>query len=561
MPVSFPFSFLLSGLNPEVYLVIQLIQLYNDLFNIQNISESHLRLSFLSILGVSQVVPFFNNWTKQRMLMHGRVLNKLLGGLSNHPFNYHDQRFSLRSLRIKNMILRRIIYQMLKHIPETEIKRSIQVFESCQANLQIHPAKIFLDSRCLKHIKESKYFDFVDKWFFLLSKLSEPVALKHLTPSDNPNVQLAIICREFLRLFKSRNKLFFNMLDSIPYKHAKRLYFMSSGTKCFKEFNKSFRLLKKVFKKKLQPEMSHFDACDRIIDLFFKLMNKSKPSTWNFLGKVFAEESSESLQTLCEVKYSNFLYSEEHFFSFDFDYPFFRQLPCDDSIRMIQRLRRVHSLQIRPKLINKCDGYRLIHHDESSKSIWACGVYWILMLSSIIQNGDPFLNFVLHSVISGEDTFWLDLFLKGSRKSDNSPTELYKFWIHFSNMQGIYIDRITVSFSEMLFSFLDILEEPQFFSALQNFCSDDFDSKKDFEEKFLQFWKNMKNSPPESIFYNFFYPRVFEVCKYCKAKICYHERLKKIRICEDCCNKYHRELLLFDDDDYDPDSDCYSDSD
>lgn len=555
MSQRFPITFSLSGLNPKVYLVNQLIQQFNRLFTNR---ESNLRLSFLSILGNAQVFPFFDNGTKQRMLMHGGILNKLLGGLSNHPFYSHDQRFSLR---ITNMILRRIIYQILEHIPETEIKRSIQVFESYQANLQVHPAKIFLGSSCLEHIKKSKYFDLGDKWFFLLSKLSEPVALKHLTPSDNPNVQLAIVCREFRRLYKSGNKLFFNILYRIiPYKNCKKLYFISQRSKYFKEFNKSFRLLKKVFKKKLHPEMSHFDACDRIIYLFFKLMNKSTPATWNFLGKVFAEESSESLQALCEVKFSNLLYSEEHF-SFDFDYPFFKQLPCDDSIRMLQRLRRVHSLQIRPELMNKCERCSSCHYDESSKSIWARGVYWILMLSSIIQNGDPFLNFVLHSVISGEDTFWLDLFLKGSRKSDNSPTKLYNFWIHFSNMQGIYIDRITVSFSEMLFSFLDILEEPQFFSALQNFCSDDFDSQKDFEEKFLQFWQNMKNSPPESIFYNFFYPRVFEVCKYCEAKICYSEHFKSIRICEDCCNKYHREELLFDDIDYDLDSDCYSDSD
>jgi hypothetical protein len=557
MPVRFPFSFSLSGVNPEVYLVVQLIQLYINLFNIQNISESHLRLFFLAILGVSQVVPFFNNRIKQRMLMHGRVLSFLLGGLSNHPFYFHDQRFSLR---LMNMILKRIISQMLKDIPETEFKRSIQVLRSYRDNLQVHPAKIFLGSSCLEHIKKSKYFDLGDKWFFLLSKLSEPVALKHLTPSDNPNVKLAIICREFLRLYKSGNKLFFNLLYCIiPYKHAKKLYFISQRSKYFLEYNKSFRLLKKVFKKKLHPEMSHFDACDKIFDIFFKLMNKSTPATWNFLGKVFAEESSESLQALCEVKFSNLLYSEEHF-SFDFDYPFFRQLPCDDSIRMLQRLRRVHSLQIRPELMNKCDKYSSDYHDEGSKSIWARGVYWILMLSSIIQNGDPFLNFVLHSVISGEDTFWLDLFLKGSMKSDDSPTELYNFWIHFSNMQGRYIDTITVSFSEMLFSFLDILEEPQFFRELQNFCSEDFDSQKDFEEKFLHFGQIMKNSPPECIFSKFFYPRVFEVCKYCKAKICYHERLKKIRICEECCNKYHRELL-FHDDDYDLDSEPDSDDD
>lgn len=558
MSQRFPFSFSLSGLNPKVYLVNQLIEQFNRLFNIQNNRESHLRLSFLSILGDAQVFPFFDNGIKQRMLMHGGILNKLLGGLSNHPFYSHDQRFSLR---ITNVILRRIIYQILEHISETEVKRSIQVFESYQANLQVHPAKIFLDFSSLEHIKKSKYFDLGDKWFFLLSKLSEPAALKHLTPSDNPNVQLAIVCREFQRLYKSGNKLFFNILYRIiPYKNCKKLYFISQRSKYFKEFNKSFRLLKKVFKKKLNPEMSHFDACDRIIDLFFKLMNKSTPATWNFLGKVFAEESSESLQAFCEVKFEHLLYFEEHF-SFDFDYPFFKQLPCDDSIRMLQRLRRVHSLQIRPELMNKCDKYSSDYHDESSKSIWARGVYWILMLSSIIQNGDPFLNFVLHSVISGEDTFWLDLFLKGSRKSDNSPTELYNFWIHFSNMQGIYIDTITVSFSEMLFSFLDILEEPQFFRALQNFCSDDFDSQKDFEEKFLQFWQNMTNSSPESIFSNFFYPRVFEVCKYCKAKICHSEHFKSIRICEDCCNKYHREQLVFDDIDYDLDSDRYSDSD
>jgi hypothetical protein len=128
-------------------------------------------------------------------------------------------------------------------------------------------------------------------------------------------------------------------------------------------------------------------------------------------------------------------------------------------------------------------------------------------------------------------------------------------------MQGIYIKMRTWSFSEMLFSFLDILKEPQFFRELQNFCSNDFDSQKDFEEKFLHFGQIMKNSPPECIFSKFFYPRVFEVCKYCKAKICYSEYFKTIRICEDCCDKYHRELLLFDDIDYDLDSDRYSDPD
>jgi hypothetical protein len=83
MSQSFPIKFSLFGLNPKVYLVNQLIQQFNRLFTNH---ESNLRLSFLSILGDAQVFPFFDNGTKQKMLMHGGILNKLLGGLSNHPF-------------------------------------------------------------------------------------------------------------------------------------------------------------------------------------------------------------------------------------------------------------------------------------------------------------------------------------------------------------------------------------------------------------------------------------------------------------------------------------------
>jgi len=549
MPYRFPFSFSLSGVNPEVYLVIQLIQLYINLFNIQNISESHLRLSFLAILGDAQVVPFFNYMTKQRMLMHGRVLNLLLGGLSNHPFYSYGRRFSLR---ITNMILRRIIYQMLEHIGEVEIKRSIRIFESYRAHLQVHPAKIFLGSSSLEIIKNLEYFEKGDKWMFLVSKFSEPIALKHLTPSDNPNVQLAIVCREFLRLYKSGNELFCKMLCCIPYKHAKKDFFMSSRTKYFKEFNKSFRLLKKVFKKKLHPEMSHFDACDKIFDIFFKMMNESTPATWNFLGKVFAEESSESLHALCEK--GNI---KQEYFSFTFDYPTFRQLPCDASIRMFQCLRRVHSLQIRPELIRFCKLYSGNHHDEKSKSLWACGIYWILILSSIIQNGDSFLNFVLHSVIEemkGEDShiFSLNLVLTSSVNSDPSYTILQQFWVEFSKLRGKYIKERTVSFSEMLFSFLDILEEPQFFRSLQNFCFNDFVSQKDFEEKFLQFWlwQRMINSHPKDIFSKFFYPRVYDRCKRCSGKIYYSNYLKCLKLCQDCCESYHSvDETIFDIDD------------
>ena len=212
-------------------------------------------------------------------------------------------------------------------------------------------------------------------------------------------------------------------------------------------------------------------------------------------------------------------------------YPVFNPIPCADSIRMLLRLRKVHYLPITPRLIDRLDKFSKQHYDQGWKSIWTCGLYWIVKMSSIIQNGNPFLNFVIHSVIHRRQDC-IDSFLSGDRCS-----ELQEFWVLFENMRGRYVNLgRAVSFSRVLLSFLEILEDPQFFRELSSFLFSEFlgFQGNNLQLSLLEFCQSMINSSTEKSFGDFFYPRVFVICKFCKAKICYSRHLKSLRQCENC---------------------------
>jgi len=539
MPKTFPFSLSLSGVNPEVFSIFKPILMCNHFFNGQHIDDSQFRQLFLAILGETQVVPFFTTNDLQRMTMRSGSLKVLLQYFSRS----NNRQISFRIIQI---ILRRIVNQMVHQIGAPEIERCMRVFTSYIAHSEVPPAiRIVLYNRTLKVINSSKHLQ--TRWFFLLLELPDPRALQRLSSSCNEDLRLAILCREFREIFKSRNLLFLRMVEGCSYEVCKKLFFRFSRTRSFKRLNKSFRILKRVFRDQLLPGMSHYDSCERIVDLFFELMSQTEPETWLFLRRVFAEES---LEALCDQSDRRLMSSQAHF-SFPLHYPGFNLIPCSDSIQMLQRLRRVHSLRITPGLIQRLQVMSGTYHDESWKSIWAYGLYWIVTLSSIIQTGDPFLNFVFHSVIHERRDFLyaetLDLFLEGAKNVDSS---LLVFWVHFLNMQGRYLDLgRSVSFSHALTSFLDIVGDPQFFGGFHQFCSQDFNSHYAFQISFLQFCQSMRNSAPENIFGKFFYPRVYEICRICRAKILHSIKLKSLKKCENCFSRTEWDASWSDDED------------
>jgi hypothetical protein len=513
----FPICFSTAGLNLEVIFVCQLIWLFTR--------DGRLVLSLLSILGDKQVLPFLNLGSIRRMTMLSGSLNLLLTGLSESGDSWF-------SPRIHQMILTRIVQRIMLQVGEIDFERCINLLKTVGvANLRVHPALITLSDTTLNFLKKSTSLDI--RWFFLLSQFPKPNALQNLNYSANPDLQFAILCREFRKLFVTNNQLFLEMVECFSYKRRKRIFFQLSRTRCFRIFNTSFRLLERVFRDRLPRRISHFEMCERIIDLFFQFMNDTQPSTWHFLRMAFAEESSENLDTLCPEKNDEL--------TLPFHVPTFSIFPSDDSIQMSQGIGRVNSLpNIQPSLLEISRSMSITYYEQPWKSIWAHGLRYILSLASVIKRGNSFLNFVLHSVVNGERSsfykYFLDLFLHSDVKDEKgSQSDFVNFWIDFQNMRWKYISLgRTVSFSKVFWKFLEILEDQQFFDGISHLCSKKFSSKTEFESEFFQFSQSMQNSFPEDCFSEFFYPRVFELCKVCKTRICYSRHLKFIGYCEKC---------------------------
>ena len=517
----FPKCFSLAGFNPQVLFVCQLIWLFTG--------DGRLILSLLSILGDTQVLPFLNLGSIRRMTMLSGSLKLLLRCLSESG----DLRFSTK---IRQMILTRIVQRILLQIGAPELERLKHLLTTaCSANLRVNPAFIELDDGMLKFVKKSTSLDI--RWFFLLSKFHEPLALDKLKTSANPDLQFAILCREFRKLFVMNNQVFFEMVEYSGYMRRKRRFFQLSKTGCFRTFNKSFRLLERVFRDRLPQRISHFERCERIIDLFYQMMDNAQPSTWHFLSMAFDEESSDNLEALCPEEHAGL--------TLPFHYPIFNIVPNEASIQMFQVIQRVNSLPNIPTLLLKISrSMSGTYYDQPWKSVWAYGINFILSLASVIQKGDSFLNFVLHSVVNGERSsfykYFLDLFLNAHVMDEKgSVSNFIIFWVDFQNMRWKYLNLgRTVSFSEVFWKFLEILEDPQFFHGIRDLCSQNFSSKTEFEAVFFQFCQIMRNSFPEEVFSDFFYPRVFVLCKVCKTKICRSKHLKSIRYCEECVRRH-----------------------
>ena len=528
----FPFRFSLAGLNPEVIFVCQLIWLFTE--------DRRLVSSFLSILGDTQVIPFLNPRSIRRMTMLSGLLKLLLQCLSESG----DLRFSPK---IRQMILTRIVQRILLQVSSPELKRCMHLLTTYVAHSREHPALIKMRDFTLQFVKNSTSLDL--RWFFLLSQFSEPLALQNLNHSTNPDLQFAILCREFRELFVKDNQLFLEMVKCSSYMRRKRIFFQLSKTGCFRMFQKSFRLLIRVFRDRLPRRISHFERCERIIDLFFQFMNDTQQSTWQFLSMAFAEESSQNLEVLHQEL--------DVLTTVPFYYPRFSRAPCHTSLEIFDRIKVVFSLPNIPhSLLEISRSMSGTYYDKSWKSVWACGIHFILRLSSIIQKGDSFLNFVLHSVVNEERSsfykYFLDLFLNADVMTGyHSQPEIVSFWIIFQNMQWKYLNLgRTVSFSELFWKFLEILEDPQFFGGIRYLCSKTFCSKQAFEAEFFQFCQIMRNSFPEEVFSEFFYPRVFILCKNCRAKIRRSRQLKKLGLCEKCvCPNQWTPHLTDDDDD------------
>ena len=530
-----PVSFSLAGVNPQVFFLCQKILLFEN--------DRHLRRSLLAILGDMRLVHFCSPRTIQEMLMHGEMLRVLLQLLTIYG-NPRHFRIPMR------MILKRILNRGILQLGAPQIKRCMQIISSYIRDSDMPPpVSISLNFNLLNFIRNADYYG--SHWFYLFCEFSNPRALQHLIPSDNPNVQLAIVVREFRKMFSSRNQVFMNLVNCESEQVRKRTFFMFSKTRRFKQFNRSFKILQKVFRADLHPSLSHYEKIERIFDLFFKLMNETNPRTFTFLSRVFAEESSKNLQALIELGERNIDYYE--FFSFPYQYPGFNPEPRQDSIQLLERLQRVHSLKFSQELLKFLKRHSDNYHDAAWKSIWACGLYWIMKLSSIIQNGDPFLNFIFRSILEGQDSVFyfdaLQLFLNGAKiVEDSSYPEFVKFWVQFKNMRGRYIESgRRVSFSDMFFIFLDILENPYFFGGLRQFCSEKFTTQAQFQQIFAHFVQIMQNTAADQIFREFFYPHVFVRCKNCHTEIYTSRYLKLIKMCE-TCSGYDPSLLTDDDD-------------
>jgi len=455
--------------------------------------------------------------------MFGAFLKVLALRLCRSPHGKTDHRF-LASL-VKTL-MKRLINRISFRVGHLELQRLVNL-SSFISICEIPPAvTISLDHKILSVFQSSKNCG--DNFLFLLSNLPDPCALQSLVSSDNEDLQFAILCMVFRELDKNRNQLFFSIYFN-DYFTSKRLFFRHSRSQSFRELNRLFRILKRTFRNQLRPGMSHFDFIDWIYAMFFQFMNQATSRTWQFLRKAFSERS---IEMLCDLHQT--CTEDDITFQFDLKCISFNQSPDAELF-----LRKVNSLQLTPELIDRLQRNSMQHYDQSWKSILACGLSWIVSFSSSIQQGDSFLNYIFNYVIHARDHCMyddtLELFLKGASGSEHS--RFHRIWFEFNNMRGRYVDlgRV-VSLAEVLDCFIRILNNPQFFSELKQFCTQNFDSLSLFEDRFLEFSHVLKDSPAYDSFAQWFYPRFYVPCKNfaCKTEIRYSRHLKSIKLCEKC---------------------------
>jgi hypothetical protein len=379
-------------------------------------------------------------------------------------------------------------------------------------------------------------------WMFLLSQLPEPGnALQHLTDSNDRIVKSLFLYREFLRLVKSGNIIFYDLLRCESYRERKRLFYNSMRTKSFKELQKSFEILVPVFKDEFSQGMNFHDIVERMIGLFFEIMHQTNHDTWRFLGEAFVEESCTNLQDLC----SRFCQREDsdnkNFFSFPFIFPRFHITDTSRASQMLRSLRPIH-LFILPNP-NTCDFFRKMtnrHYSEEWKSILASGLYWFISMIEQIQSGPPDLDFVLNSVLCGEPSLLdLELFLSGG-SAEKDFSSLQNFWRVFETLRGKYVCMTNVPFNKMFEVFLEVFNLPDFVRILQDFCSWGFgeiESIKGFERRFKRFCRSIQFFNIHELVGGFFYPETYVKCNICRSKIRFGVRFKNMRKCERCCDK------------------------
>lgn len=531
MPYEFPFS--LSGVVPRFMFVWRRLTYMNR----RGFNRLPPCQRFLEIIKDMGVIPFVSEREQRVMLLCGGWLELSLRSMSCSE----DKRFSLW---ITKNILMRVLSGILFKIGAPGIASCMRVIAKYSSELP--SVKILVSTSVLHSCRLSPHFDLY--WLFLLSQLPDPCALQNLKYPNNSSAKFAVLCREFRKLYINGNILFLRLIQCDS-SHQRKRFFHRFPRRISNKFNSSFRILQRIFRKQLRPGMSHYDVCERIICIFFQMMSRTNQRTWSFLCKAFIEESFENLQVLScdddehdDDEHDDDDDDDDRLFSFEFKYPNFMHSICVNSSEILQRLRPMHSLALSPSMMNYFRRMSDNFYSEDWQSIIASGLYWILRMIEHVQAGRPEWNFALHSVVH-EQNHWLyqiilDLFLNGAIEVNGCRPELCRFWNHFSNMRGKYANTRIVQFSEMLSAFFRILEDPHFFERLQLFCSNDFDSLSfGCQIPFSDFCQSIRGTMIEAIFRDFFYPRVYVLCKFCIAKILYDESLKRMQTCTECCRK------------------------
>jgi hypothetical protein len=520
-----PFSFSLSGVNPNFILVLRLLVLNDRIFR-----RIRYQREFFEILRDMQTVPFLSHQEGRFMLMCGGSMVKVLRTWS------HSKNFRFSEL-IYMFVLKRIMKTLLLKIGSTGIESCLRAIASYSARSEDFSAMIEVSSSVLHNIKlSSSQILFESSMLFLLSQLPTPGnALQHLTDSDNQNVKMLIMFREIRKLW-AINDPFCTLIDCscVSYHERKRVFYRSSKSKSFKELRKSIRILQSVFPPRHDARMNFHDVVEEIIGIFFELMSRTDRHTWRFLGRAFIEESDQKLLELC----SNPQEGDDENFSFVLRPPPFSVIP--QSSEMISRLREIHLFESSPKALDFLEHMSREHYEKAWESVIACGLYWFLMMIELIKAGSPDLDFALHCVVHEPNdsffTFILELFLNGAVNS----SELCRFWSKFELLRGEYSILRKEDFSLMISKFFEVLNLPNFVARLQDFCSGDF------ERNFSLFCGSIRNYVFQDIVGDFFYPRTRVLCRYCKRKILWEGCFKRNRTCERCCEE--RRLDLWSDD-------------
>ena len=415
-----PHFWKLSGIQPDVVLVLLLMLMYDRFFGRIGGRASHPMISrspilrhLLAILEDTQVFPFFARDDLMRMLMyHGQVL-RVVRAICG-PTTYVNR-------NMHGSIMRIILNRILRCIPSN--------FEASMENILAYPIR--RESQLLVSLEtfHSRNVRVLNIWVFLsLIKgvLPEPQAILDISRSDLNESQQEHYGKIFLvtlfrKLFIERNKVFLLFCKIFHQKEKfveeerllgnlclqfKEEFNRARGSRDFQLFMQYFESISTSFPGTRYPMDSEITWCFKIMNIFYRMMYYTFDDYWKFVDMVFRNESVDGVLSLLEKGCEPFFCKHVNQpFEVTLEYP--AQYPAQSEgtpqqMVLFQTLRLAHLIDIPRDLLRELNERKnsYLNNDPLRvRNTWSRLLFLLCTFIQLVQSKHPHICFLLDSFI------------------------------------------------------------------------------------------------------------------------------------------------------------------